>query len=304
MTERQQPEIPQHLREGVRSAGAYEQDERRRFQIDDKAWRLGISQASLSRYEGVRRYVGVLRDLELTGERRSREALVVHDSLPARQRARHDRKIVAVTLHGAASTVLEDGFLLHRGENAVADLQSQLNDVAKRYGARVKYGPVAGIPDSEPPSGVWTTPQTEAMPEVRWPDRDRRRLGQSVWWYQPDIAGERYDPEQLTRVGKEAKREALPEEVVETDPVMHALLAEAAHVRDVASEVSAVEKLWLPPGLIPSATQRLASAVPLTKLAVAVLEEEFQPETLSPDFVIETLSTVGGAYGLILRHDG
>jgi len=303
MAERQRPEIPQHLKDSVRSAGAYEQDERRSFQSADKAWRLRIPQASLGSYEGVRRYVGVLRDLALTGERRGREPLVVYDALTAREQARHDMKWTVATLHGAASTVLEDGFLPHWRENTVADLQSQLNDVAKRYGAQVKYGPVAGIPDSEPPRGAWTTTGMEAMPDVPWPDRERRWPGQSIWWYERDVAGERYDPEQLSRVGEEAKRQGLPEQVVQTDPVTHALLAELVHARDVAREVSAVENLWLPPGLAPSATKRLATAAPLTQLAVAALEEEFQPGTLAPELVIDTLATVGGAYGLLTRHN-
>lgn len=68
MPEEGEVPIPEYLKESVPSAEGYKQGERRAYQIAETAWRLRIPKDSLHNAT-VRRYVGVLHDLEAARER-------------------------------------------------------------------------------------------------------------------------------------------------------------------------------------------------------------------------------------------
>ena len=63
MPEGETPEIPQHLKENLPSAGAQEEAIRRDYQIREMAWGYKIPQESLDN-PTVYRYMSVLRDVK------------------------------------------------------------------------------------------------------------------------------------------------------------------------------------------------------------------------------------------------
>jgi hypothetical protein len=299
MAEGEVPEIARHLEESVKSAEVYEQEARREFQIAEKAWQLRIPKETMAENEGVRRYVGILRDLEVTLERLNYSRLPAEDPIAPEGSDREDRDFQVGSLHYAGKVILEDGF--PGSVDVIAHLRGSLNDVSQRYGARVEDGDEEDFPDSIAASGVWSRKHSEVPPEVPWPDRQRRSSEARRWWVLTDMPGERHDCEHLAELAEEAQRQGLRSDVTQTDPVAHALLARLVHARQLATEISAVGQLQPPPGLAPSAAERLARIEPLAHLAVDVLEEEFRPGQLSPRRVMASLTDVGRAYGLTVR---
>ncbi len=293
-------EIPQHLKEGLPSGEAYEQEGRRDFQIAMMAWEMRIPKETMSAYEGVRGYVGILRDLRLTQERRSHARRTADDPVAPEGSPRWKRDCQVAVLHRACRRILEDGF--PDSYNVVSTLKRSLGFVAQQYGVRVEYKEGGDFPDTVSATGAWTRNHSEVPPAVPWPDRERRPYEAFRWWALIDHPGERRDPEHLTAVADEAERQGLPRGAADADPVAHALLVRLVHARDVLTEISAVGQLPLPLGLTPSASERLARVRPLAELAVDVLQEEFAGDRLRPDEVMSTLGGVGQWYGLIVHH--
>src|SRR5436309_957963 len=149
MPEGETPEIPQHLKESVLSVEAYEQQERRAFQIRDYARKLQIPPESLKTNPTVYRYVSVLRDADAAAERFGRCEMrkPIFDNDP-RAEAKLDQ---AALLYGAEVMILEEGFGAHMPGGVdlapnqvhldpirgVSSLTGKLDQVAEPYGLRV-----------------------------------------------------------------------------------------------------------------------------------------------------------------------
>jgi len=69
MSERDVPDIPQHLRESVTDADQYEIDALREYQIDHMRWRMRITPENFEANAAIRRYVTVRRDTEAMVDR-------------------------------------------------------------------------------------------------------------------------------------------------------------------------------------------------------------------------------------------
>jgi hypothetical protein len=295
MSEEESSDIPQHLRDGLPSAEAYEQDARREYQIAETAWRLKIPRESL-RNMTVRRYVSVLRDLEAAHERLEwpeAEEFVTPEGSP-----REDRERQVRVLYMAGEMLMKDGFANHRAD--ISQLKHWFDGLAQRYGAEVEYDRVQPAPEPHRATGpLWTGRSAdEPAPQVPWPT-DVDESGQ--WWDRFDLPNERHDREHLGQLAHEARRQMLRPDAAGSDPIAHGLLARLVHGRRLVVGTTALAGLPEAPGLTPSAQERLTRIAPLNRLAVAVLEEEFHPGRLSPSVVTGELNEVGRAYGLKIR---
>src|SRR3954453_17421494 len=106
-------EIPQYLRESVRSVAAYEQDARRDFQISDYARKRQIPEVSMQTNETVRRYVTVLRDVDAAQVRLGR--FEAKEFVKQANPLAHERMGQASLLYAAEKLILEEGFQAHLG---------------------------------------------------------------------------------------------------------------------------------------------------------------------------------------------
>src|SRR5512144_2395397 len=102
------PEIPQDLIDSVTSVAAYEQQERRAFQIGDYAWKLQIPKESMAANETVRRYMSVLRDADAARERLVRSEAM--DPVIPRESPLRVQTNAAARLYAAEKMILEEGF--------------------------------------------------------------------------------------------------------------------------------------------------------------------------------------------------
>lgn len=297
MPEEGEVPIPEYLKESVPSAEGYKQGERRAYQIAETAWRLRIPKDSLHNAT-VRRYVGVLHDLEAARERLEWPA-GMEEAAPEGS-AREDRENQVRVLYLAAHMLLTDGL----GDQQLdpAQFRHYFDDLARRYGGEVSYDRAADRkhPDVEPPSAsgsLWAgRARNEPAPQPPWHEAAGGQDGS--WWDQIDLPSERHDREHLRALDAEARRQGLPADRPTRDPVTHGWLSRLVDARRLAADTTDLAGLPAAPGLTPSATARLARIAPLTRLAVAVLEEEFHPGRLSPAQVTGELNEVGWAYGL------
>lgn len=288
-------EIPDHLIESLPSAGAYEQDTRREYQIAETAWRLKIPEEGLSNLT-VRRYLGVVRDLETAHERL--EWPEVEEFVTPGGSPREDRERQVRVLYMAGEMLLKDGLGTQRAD--VSQLKHWFDGLARRYGAEVEYDRAHPAPESDPATGpLWSGRSAdEPAPEVPWPTKVD---ASGQWWDRFDLPNERHDREHLGQLADEARRQGLRPDAASSDPVVHGLLARLVHGRRLVVDTTALGGLPEAPGLTPSAQERLTRIAPLNRLAVAVLGEEFHPGRLSPSVVTGELNEVGRAYGLKIR---
>src|SRR5262245_36593710 len=106
MTEGEIPDIPQHLKDTVISVEAYEQQERRKFQIRDYARKLQIPQESMETNATVDLYIAVLRDAD-AGFERLLGARTDKITMDEGVRVRIGQ---AAALYHAEKIILEEGF--------------------------------------------------------------------------------------------------------------------------------------------------------------------------------------------------
>jgi hypothetical protein len=288
-------EVPRHLVESVPSAEAYEQGARREYQIAETAWRLKVPKDSLSNVT-VRRYVGVMRDLEAAHERL--EWPEVEELVAPEGSTREDRERQVRVLYMAGEMLLKDGLGTQRVD--ISQLKHWFDGLAGRYDAAVDYDRTQSPPELRSASGpLWTgrSPH-EPAPQAPWPAEGDER---GTWWDRFDLPNERHDREHLRQLADEARRQGLGGDLARVDPVAHGLLARLVHGRRLVAATTALVGLSEAPGLTPSAQVRLQRVAPLNRLAVAVLEGEFHPGRLSPSRVTGELKEVGRAYGLKIR---
>lgn len=293
-------EIPEYLKESVPSAEGYKQGERRAYQIAETAWRLRIPKDSLDNAT-VRRYVGVLHDLEAARERLEWPE-GMEDASPEGS-VRADRENQVRALYMAAEMLLTDGLGDQRRDPA--QLRHYFDDLARRYGGEVSYDRVSdrAHPDTEPPSAsapLWTgRARHEPAPQPPWHEAAGGQDGS--WWNQIDLPSERYDREHLKALDAEARRQGVPTDQLGRDPVTRGWLGRLVDARQLVADTTDLAGLPAAPGLTPAAKTRLAHIAPLNRLAVAVLEEQFHPGRLSPSQATGELNEVGQAYGLKIQ---
>src|SRR3954449_6777363 len=316
-------EIPQYLRESVRSAGAYEQDARRDFQISDYARKRQIPEMSMQTNETVRRYVTVLRDVDAAQVRLGR--LEAKEFVKEADPLAHERMGQASLLYAAEEMILEEGLQSHlaggvdmptrpididpiRGNSSLTGL---LDHAAQPYGLSVAVpegwrqrrfraitqGLEPHRPTPDPVQGVWIGAPFTTGQDEPW----QRADGLNHLWYWPDWPNERHDREHLQALGEEATRQGVDPDQPQTDPVMHTLLTGILYGRQLVAETEDLEGLPPAPGMTPSAQERLRRVAPLNRLAVEVLEDGVHPGTMTREHFAVGLVPVLGSYGLRLR---
>jgi hypothetical protein len=320
MSERESPEIPQHLQEGIRSAEAYEQDERREFQVREYARKLQIPETSLDTNAAVQRYVEVLRDADAArtrlGRHEGKDVLVVADAA-VRQRVSQ-----ASLLYAAEKMVLEEGFQAHLAEGV--DLPVRPIDLDPiRSGSLTRllgragrpFGVSVSVPETwydegqeallrgdassyrpQPPTveGLWTGAPFTTGQDEPW----RRPDGRDHQWYWPDWPNERHDPEHLKAMADEATRLGIDQGRPKSDPVIHTVLTGIVYGRQLVAATTNIRDLPPAPGMIPSAQERLRRVTALNRLAVGVLEDAVRPGSMTRERFAKDLAPVVSTYKL------
>jgi hypothetical protein len=313
------PEIPDYLQESVRSAGAYEQDARREFQISEWARKRQIPEPSMQTNATVRRYVTVLRDADAATDRLGRYE--VTDFAKEADPVAHERMGQASLLYAAEVTILEEGFQPHLPggvdlEARPIDLDPQRGDsITKRLDRVVKpFGLSVDVPEGwrrrrfraimegretrrptpPPVEGLWTGAPFTTAQEEPW----RRADGRDHLWYWPDWPNERHDREHLQSLAEEATRQGVDPDRPRTDPVMHTLLTGIVYGRQLVAETENLDGLPPAPGMTPPAQERLRRVAPLNQLAVGVLEDAVRPGSMTRERLTSELTPVVDTYGL------
>ena len=284
MSEGEVPEIPKHLVESMPSAGKYEQDLRREYQIRTLARECKIPQASLEN-PTVRRFLTVWRDAA-RAERRE-----VHPD-PNRGGSVYRGLPDPYSLYASARAILEDGIGANfNGSAALNPIQEWTDAAGMKLELAIPYEQ-RGYLNRPEPTGLWTGGADEP-----WPRKQARTTGRlpDPWWETQDDPLERTDREHLAAIDAEAERLGQPPDKWSVDDV-HDVLSRLVYARQLVEETSALEELPSTPGLFPSAVDRLRAVAPLLRLAAAKLEEPFAGgKRLVPDEVVEQLRPVAAA---------
>jgi hypothetical protein len=285
MSEGDVPEIPQHLKESVQSADAYQGAIRRHFQIEVKAHDLGIPTESLQN-PTVHRYVSVLRDLWAYSER-----LQFRRGTDA-QATRHEALSSEGLLYRSAAILLEPG------PEDIASMRHHLEDFVRGHGVGggVNMDRKRRFPAYHPkPTGLWAAGEPDALPRPPW----RRHHGQpESWWYRVAGPDEEQYPEHVAAVASEAQRQGISAEVAGSDSMVRARLSDLVHGRELPAEVTNLESLSEAPGLTPSPHERLRMVAPMVRLGVAAQEERFRSGSVTPDQITQALAPVLDHYAL------
>jgi len=295
MSEGERPPIPAHLREGLKSAGKYEIDALREYQIDNIRWCMRIAPENFEQNETIRRYVTVRRDAEAMVDRLRWPDLrnVVSTQTPL-----FDQLAQARRLYVAEKMVLAEGF---EGRLAMSSLGSTLDTVVRRYGLRIWESPWSdpGIPDPRliEPAELWTASAQEPMPSKPW----KHPAGEH-WWYWPDMPNERQDPEHMRALQHEPERQGIPGALAGFDPATHVTLSALVYGRELVRQTEELGGLPSALGLKPSALTRLQRVAGLNRLAIASVEEAIRPGRLSADEVRTGVAPVLEPYGLPIKR--